>query len=285
MHRRPIKRALSPTDPQSDAKRQQIESEEARARQREREEEDRWWWKNERKNEIDNADRLLIDRTTTDDRLLVPRLAVTPRNAMRRLDHLRITGSQLDARAFRSEAQPVYDKLYNYRGWDFNKRVYRCANCGKLSTPGQLQDWFNPGYTHADLTATMPMHDFDLRVVAYEGRFVSRSLAPRERAVHIKGNDLFKKRTHGLLLAPLSEKPVVFVCSERCAEEQARFNYIWDDKNQRLRAMEADVSSEFRRGSPQWFESYWKRAPEARISLYDRHNHRNNHYLFFGDTI
>lgn len=267
MHRRslptsqPPKRGRSPIQTRSATKRARLEQE-AYERQRH---EDREYWNRRYEMFVDNQDRNLLMENTRSQRPLseLPR-GVVPFNAARRLDAMRTTGSQLAARTIRSRSQPVNRLLYGYKGYDPQRGVYRCANCGTNATPSQLRNWFNPGYHPIDLALTMPLTD--RTAVDLFGEPISGAMTPVNRPPLLQANDLFTVQGQGILAVPNHHVPVVFTCSERCAEEQIRHNYARTSRHQTMIQAANETTSLLGGasvGSHAWVQDLFNTAPEV----------------------
>lgn len=215
-------------------------------------ESDRDEWQSRRERVQDNADRTLVTELLRPEPQRLPdwmppvnrnnphhlSLRVTgsqlPANSLLRMNQLRTTGSRTTSRSLRSTYTPVYDRLYAHSGYNTERRVYECANCRTLFTPRQLATWYNPGYRSIDLTIVYPLSDRELFPTG----------VPLAHAPPIP--DTVEPRTEifsDTIAVPSGSVPVVFVCSERCAQEQAEYNEIRRKKLKNIQKEDQTITS------------------------------------------
>lgn len=265
MHRQSYKRGLSPVRTRSVSKRQRLyEEDQQRMRDLLEEQaiEDRAIYEERRSRHIDNADRLLLPQTS-----LLGQPRYTSRNTVRRLDLLRTTGNQYQARALRQHYQPFYGDLFYPDGiHDYERGLYRCANCGKLATPEQIQTWFNPGFVNTDMSVALGIYDGNDDSSEPANLNNSRVILPPSPRSQTQANDYFVNDQDGRMIAvPTHPKPVHLVCSQRCADEQAMFNTTRQHRLENAQTYDRHISSQHPRGSRVWFDAMWNRLNQVRI--------------------
>ena len=197
-------------------------------------------YQNRRETSQDNRDRLLVQN------YIPPRVSVHEQlageyqyNQLKRLEHMRLTGSPLDARAFRNDRDRRFTGLFLRNNpangpsdtwYETDRRVYRCVNCGKYATPRQLRGWHNPGYRSIDITVTQPLIDTEFVGVDTLGnrRRISGAYAPPTPRNVEPQFQLFPPPPDepglDMVVVPTGNVPVAFTCSPECAAEQARYN-------------------------------------------------------------
>lgn len=201
-------------------------------------EENQRFWENQRDLFQDNADRPIASVAVSTRK---PYTALTgsqvPLNLARRVDQLRLTGSPYLSRTIRSSKTPVYDRVVGaVDHYDPQRKVYVCMNCDRMFTPRQLATWYNPGYRSIDLTIVYPLLDRDDMT-----RASAANAPPRPPQVYPR-HELFGDEG-ALTVVPSGERPVIFVCSQRCAEEQALFNRARLSKLQKIQKEDRTVST------------------------------------------
>lgn len=268
MHRRPLKRGLSPVRTRSQTKRMRLaESEQQQQWERVREQADldRAVYRIRRNDMIDNKDRGMITETVKEPDLFRLTGNRVPYNIAGRLDQMRLTGNQRTARSIRNDYHPVQNKLFDNDIFDPDRGVYVCPNCRKFTSPSQMHTWFNPGYRLGDLTITSPLMD---TTGPWRGMYrIPGATTPVDRTPVTRVLDLFGNTDGQMVVAPRPEAriPVVFACSRECANEQAIHNRArqerWDDLKIAIDA----TDSTFPQRNHDWVSLLHDTSPDSRF--------------------
>jgi hypothetical protein len=210
--------------------------------------ESRRYYEKARNTQIDNARKILVEPP-------IDRKGGESINPVGMVQDLRTFGRPRTARMLYSLYTPPHGELTAPEShWDPFRKMYQCPNCHTYATHKMVKEtWFNIGYSDLDWQIGFGMfeNDWSTRVRARRDPAISwNEIEPRDDPFHlipppmqpgaptVYVNDYLHDYYSGVgftVPRPEQELPAVFVCSQRCADEQAKFNYIRNNKHKQVR--------------------------------------------------